>query len=62
MEFSAAYGFAARAHGVVNTVETLFATASGSKGLTALAVMGLVERGSLELATSARSLLGKTCL
>lgn len=59
MESSAAYGFADRAHGVVNTVETLFATASGSKGLTALAVMGPVERGTLELATPARSLLGE---
>lgn len=56
--FSAAYGFADRAHGVPNTVETLFATASGTKGLTALAVMGLVERGTLELGTTARSLLG----
>ena len=57
-ELSTAYGFADRAHGVPNTVETLFATASGSKGLTALAVMGLVERGVLELGTTARSLLG----
>jgi CubicO group peptidase (beta-lactamase class C family) len=58
-EFSTAYGFADRAHGVLNTVETLFATASGSKGLTALAVMSLVERRMLELGTTARSLLGK---
>ncbi|MEO6324924.1 MAG: serine hydrolase domain-containing protein [Thermoanaerobaculia bacterium] len=58
-EFSRAYGFADRSHGVLNTVETLFATASGTKGLTALAVMALVERGTLELATPARSLLGK---
>ena len=57
-ELSTAYGFADRAHGVPNTVENLFATASGSKGLTALAVMGLVERGVLELGTTARSLLG----
>ncbi len=58
-EFSSAYGFADRARGALNTVETLFATASGSKGLTALAVMGLVERGMLELGTTARSLLGE---
>jgi CubicO group peptidase (beta-lactamase class C family) len=58
-EFSTAYGFADRAHGILNTPETLFATASGSKGLTALAVMGLVERGTLELGTTARSLLGE---
>src|SRR4051794_38857957 len=57
-EFAAAYGFADRGHGVRNTVETLFATASGTKGLTALAVMSLVERGTLELGTTARSLLG----
>ena len=57
-ELSAAYGFADRAHGIPNTVETLFATASGTKSLTALAVMSLVERGTLELGTTARSLLG----
>ena len=57
-ELALAYGFADRAHGVRNTVETLFATASGSKGLTALVVMALVERGTLELGTTARSLLG----
>lgn len=57
-ELSKAYGLADRAHEVPNTVETLFAIASGSKTLTALAVMSLVERGTLELGTSARSLLG----
>ena len=57
-ELCAAYGFADRAHGIPNTVETLFATASATKGLTALAVMSLVERGTLELGTTARSLLG----
>jgi CubicO group peptidase (beta-lactamase class C family) len=58
-ELATAYGYADRAHGVRNTVETLFATASGTKGLTALVVMSLVERGTLELGTTARSLLGK---
>ena len=57
-ELAAAYGFADRAHRLANTVDTLFATASGTKTLTALAVMSLVERGSLELGTTARSLLG----
>ena len=57
-EFCSAYGFADRAHGVHNSIETQFATASGTKGLTALAVMSLVERGTLELGTTARSLLG----
>ena len=40
------------------TVDTQFAIASGSKGLTALAVMSLVERGELGLDTTARSVLG----
>ena len=57
-ELSAAYGFADRGHGIANTVETQFATASGTKTLTALAVMALVERGTLGLGTTARSLLG----
>ena len=58
MELCAAYGLADRAHEVPNTVETVFALASGAKTLTALAVMSLVERGTLELGTTARSLLG----
>jgi hypothetical protein len=57
-ELCTAYGLADRAHGVPNTVDTLFATASGAKTLTALAVMCLVERGTLQLGTTARSLLG----
>lgn len=58
-ELARAYGLADRAHRVPATVETLFATASGSKALTALAVMVLVEHGVLDLTTTARSLLGK---
>lgn len=57
-ELCSAYGYADRAHGILNTVETQFATASGTKGLTALTVMSLVERGTLALHTTARSLLG----
>jgi CubicO group peptidase (beta-lactamase class C family) len=57
-DVSAAYGLADRAHGVANTVDTVFATASGTKGFTALTVMSLVERGVLGLGTTARSLLG----
>jgi CubicO group peptidase (beta-lactamase class C family) len=53
-----AYGLAHRGLGVANTVDTRFAVASGSKTLTALAVMSLVERGELRLDTTARSLLG----
>jgi CubicO group peptidase (beta-lactamase class C family) len=54
-----AYGFADRAQSIGNTVDTLFATASGTKGLTALVVVALVERGVLALDTTARSLLGE---
>ncbi len=57
-ELCSAYGYADRAHSIRNTVETQFATASGTKGLTALTVMSLVERGTLTLGTTARSLLG----
>ena len=53
-ELVRAYGFADRAHGIANTVDTQFATASGTKGFTALAVMALVESGTLELSTTAR--------
>lgn len=53
-----AYGLAHRGHGVRNRVDTRFGLASGTKGLTALAVMSLVEEGRLDLATTARSVLG----
>jgi CubicO group peptidase (beta-lactamase class C family) len=53
-----AYGLAHRGLGVPNTVDTQFATASGTKGLTALTVMSLVESGELGLDTTARSVLG----
>ena len=56
--FAAAYGRAHRGHCIANTVGTRFGIASGTKGLTALTVMTLVERGQLELATTARSVLG----
>ncbi|MDO9396096.1 MAG: serine hydrolase domain-containing protein, partial [Herbiconiux sp.] len=56
--FCSAYGLADRAHAWPNTVDTLFATASATKGLTALTVMSLIERGALALDTTARSLLG----
>lgn len=54
----AAYGLADRALEIANTIETRFAVASGAKGLTALVVLSLIEQGTLELATTARSLLG----
>jgi len=56
--FAVAAGMADRRHGVPNELDTRFALASATKGLTALAVMSLVEDGGLELTTTARSLLG----
>ena len=53
-----AYGLADRRWEIPNAVDTRFAIASGAKGLTALAVVSLVEDTTLELATTARSLLG----
>jgi CubicO group peptidase (beta-lactamase class C family) len=53
-----AYGLAHRGLGVPTTVDTQFSIASGSKGLTALTVMSLAERGELGLDTTARSVLG----
>ena len=58
IELAAAYGFADRAHEVPNTLDTQFAVASATKGLTALVVVNLVMDGVLELSTPARSLLG----
>jgi CubicO group peptidase (beta-lactamase class C family) len=56
--FARAYGLAHRAYRVPNTLDTRFGIASGTKALTALAVVGLVEQGALELPTTARSVLG----
>jgi len=53
-----AYGLAHRGLGVPNRVDTVFALASGVKGLTALTVVSLIEEGRLELTTTARSVLG----
>src|SRR5436309_2310303 len=58
IELAKAYGLADRRHRIRNTIDTQFALASGSKGLTALTVVSLIEDGSLDLATTARSLLG----
>ncbi|HEY6567347.1 MAG TPA: serine hydrolase domain-containing protein [Actinomycetota bacterium] len=57
-ELAEAYGMADRAHEIANTVDTRFAIASGTKGLTALTVMSLIEDGALMLTTTARSVLG----
>jgi CubicO group peptidase (beta-lactamase class C family) len=54
-----AYGLARRGVEISNAVDTRFGIASGAKGLTALGVVSLIEDGTLDLATRARSLLGE---
>jgi CubicO group peptidase (beta-lactamase class C family) len=56
---AAAYGLADRAHGIANAVDTQFNIASGTKGLTAVAVASLIAEGRLRLDTTARSLLAE---
>jgi CubicO group peptidase (beta-lactamase class C family) len=51
-------GWADRAAGERNTIDTVFATASVTKGVTALVVMSLVAEGRLGLATPVRRWLG----
>jgi len=58
IEFAKAYGLADRAHRIPNTVDTRFAIASGTKGLTAATVVSLISDGVLRLSTTARSVLG----
>lgn len=53
-----AFGFAERRLEVPNAPDTQFASASALKGMTALAVVCLVEDGVLALDTTARSILG----
>lgn len=57
--FETARGYADRAHQIENTMGTHFATASATKGLTALAVMSVVNDGALNLDTSIRDLLSE---
>ena len=56
--FECATGMAHRGLGVPNSTTTQFGVASGTKTLTALTVMTLVERDEMTLDTTARSLLG----
>ena len=56
--FAKAWGLAHRGHGIPIDPDTRFAIASGTKGMTALTVVSLIEEGTLELTTTARSLLG----
>jgi CubicO group peptidase (beta-lactamase class C family) len=59
IELAKAYGLADRGHEIPNTIDTRFAIASGTKGLTALAVVSLIEDGILDLTTTARSVLAE---
>jgi CubicO group peptidase (beta-lactamase class C family) len=54
-----AYGLAHRGWGAPNELDTQFAIASGTKGLTALTVVSLIEQGLLDHDTRARSVLGQ---
>jgi CubicO group peptidase (beta-lactamase class C family) len=51
-EFARAYGLADRACQIPNTVRTRFAIASGTKGLTALAVVSLINDNALAMSCS----------
>jgi CubicO group peptidase (beta-lactamase class C family) len=57
VELVKAYGLAHRGWEIPNEVDTRFGIASGTKGLTALTVMSLIEEGRLDLGTTARSVL-----
>ncbi len=57
--FAKAYGLAHRGRSIANSLDTRFGIASGTKGFTALVVASLVEEGRLDLATTARSVLGE---
>jgi len=59
IELEKAYGLAHRGFEIPNQVDTRFAIASGATGLTALAVVSLIEDGLLGLSTAARSVLGE---
>ena len=56
--FAAAYGFASRAWGVPNTLDTRFDTASTTKLFTAVATLQLVDAGAFGLDQSAVRYLG----
>ena len=58
VEVVRAYGLADRAHAIPNEPDTQFGTASGTKSLTALVIMRLVDEEALDLSTTARSVLG----
>ena len=53
-----AYGFADRRHAAPMRPDTQLAIASGTKALTAVTTMSLIQEGLLTLGTSVRTLLG----
>ena len=57
--YERAAGFADRAHGIANTVDTRFGTASAAKGFTALVTMSLVADGLISLDTRVRDVVGE---
>jgi CubicO group peptidase (beta-lactamase class C family) len=57
VQLAVAHGLAHRGCRTANAVDTQFAIASGTKGMTALTVMSLIEEGRLERATTARWVL-----
>jgi CubicO group peptidase (beta-lactamase class C family) len=59
VELAKAYGSAHRGYGVPNQVDTRFGLASGTKGLTALTIVSLIEDGLVDFDTKARSVLGE---
>jgi CubicO group peptidase (beta-lactamase class C family) len=59
VQVAKAYGSEHRGCSIPNSVGTRFGLASGTKGLTALTVMSLIEEGRLDLDTTARSVLGE---
>jgi CubicO group peptidase (beta-lactamase class C family) len=59
VQLAKAYGLAHRGCRVANAIDTQFAIASGTKGLTALTVVSLIEEGRLGPATTARSVLAE---
>ncbi len=59
VELAKAYGLAHRGWEIPNQVDTRFAIASATKGLTALTVVSLIEDGLLDLSLAARSILGQ---
>jgi CubicO group peptidase (beta-lactamase class C family) len=58
VRYARAAGWAERAHRIPNTLDTQFAIASGTKALTALAVMSLVADEALALDATVSPLLG----